>query len=96
MLSEPLITLMVVIGFDLVLVDGREIKKPVLSKDGAWVPRGTTFVAAAFVCGSLSMTLGNGRFPTALSCRFAYLDSCLRGNGRGLVSAQQLWGDFSG
>ncbi len=22
------------------------------------------------VCGGLSMTLGNGRFPTALSCRF--------------------------
>ncbi len=27
-------------------VSWADTKKPVLSKDGAWVPRGTTFVAA--------------------------------------------------
>ena len=73
-----------------------EEKAPSYQRTGLVVPRGTTFVAAAFVCGGLSMTLGNGRFPAGLSCRFAYLDSRLRGNDRGLVSAQQLWGDFSG
>ena len=74
MLSEPLITLMFVIGFDLALVGGRDTKKPVLSKDGAhcctlWASR-YHLCCRRLLCGGLSMTLGNGRIPTALSCRF--------------------------
>ncbi len=77
-MSEPLITLMLVMGFDFVVVvwvlcvDFGDTKNPVRSKDGAWVPRGTTFVAAAFVCGGLSMTLGNGRIPAGLSCLLSF------------------------
>lgn len=72
-----------------------QIKKARPFKGRGLVPRGTTFVAVAGWCGDLSMTLGNGRLPTALIC-LACLDSRLCGNDGCLVSAQLLQGDFAG